>query len=70
MVLHSFSDRPSTPQTSAAPATPHPNTLNANMQSPRQNNAPTTKEPTPTNRGNFRTEKKSYLCTESVCLMK
>lgn len=44
----SFSDRPSTPQTSA-PQTPQANILNANMQSPRQNNATATKDPVPTN---------------------
>lgn len=44
----SFSDRPSTPQTSA-PQTPTANILNANMQSPRQNNAATPKEPVPSN---------------------
>lgn len=44
----SFSDRPSTPQTSA-PATNHTNTMNANMQSPRQNTATATKEPVPSN---------------------
>lgn len=42
----SFSDRPSTPQTSVAP-TPHTATLNANMQSPRQNNAPPAKDSGP-----------------------
>lgn len=46
--LYSFSDRPATPQTSAATAN-HTNTLNASMQSPRQNATTTAKESVPTN---------------------